>query len=163
MRLNYINEGDILIFFAALNSSETEIPTLPLPVCSQKTIPSSSSNRVPYFLYHCPTATVENLLLLPDLEITVDFGPLLVGLSGMSQISARTQLPLVIGLSNIPIVDVQHTVPVTFIPGVNMAAPYIVGVRQVNANRALAAFGIFGVSLSLHEHSYIVSSLVFNP
>ncbi len=31
-----------------------------------------------------------------------------------------------------------------------MAAPYIVDIRQVNANRALAAFGIFEVSLLLH-------------
>ncbi len=98
-QVNYIYEGDILMFFAALNSSETEIPTPSLPGCSQKTIPPSADS-FPYFLYHCPAATVEKSLLLPDLDITVDFGPLLTGLSGMSQLSARTQLPLVIGLSN---------------------------------------------------------------
>ena len=107
--------------------------------------------------------TGENGWLLPDLDITVDFGPLLDGLSGMSQFSARTQLPLVIGLSNDLSDDVTHTVPVTFIPGINMAAPYIVGVRQVYTSRALAAFGIFEVSLSLHGRSYTVPSLVFNP
>ncbi len=118
-------------------------------MCSQKTT-HPSSDSFPYFFYHCPAATVEKSLLLPDLDITVDFGPLLAGLSGMSQLSARTQLPLVIGLCNELYDDLIYTVPVTFIPGVNMAAPYIVDIRQVNANPALAAFGIFEVSLSLN-------------
>ena len=130
-----------------MNSSKTTIPTLPLPVCKQKTEDSSGSNRLPYFFYSCPAVIIDQAWLLPDLDINVDFGPLTAGLSGMFQFSARTQLPLVIGLSNELLDDLTHTVPVTMIPGVNIIAPYIVGVRQVYVNGAWAAFGIFDVSL----------------
>ena len=143
--LNYNDEGDILIFFVEMNRSQTEIPTLPLPVCSQKAI--STPDGIPYFLYHFPAVTVDQALLLPDLEITVDFDPLLAGLSGMFQLSARTQFPLVVGLSNEIQDDVAHTVPVTFIPGVNMAASYIWGIRQIYTNGILAALGMFEVSM----------------
>lgn len=88
---------------------------------------------------------------LPDLNINVDFGPLLAGLSGMFQWSARIQLPLVIGLANDIRDDMAHTVPITMVPGINIAAPYIVDVRQVYTNGALAALGIFEVSLSFHK------------
>lgn len=138
---------DILISITAINfSSETEIPTVPLPVCHQKT-GGLGSGSTPYFFYNCPAVQGNNGWTLPDLDINVDFDPLVTGLSGMLQYSARTQLPLVIGLSNELLDDLAHTVPVTIIPGVNMAAPYIVDVRQVYGNRALAAFGIFEVSL----------------
>ena len=65
----------------------------------------------------------------------------------MFQSSARTQLPLLIGLANDLYADVHHTVPVVFLPGVNMAASVIVDVRQIYTNGALAALGMFEVSL----------------
>lgn len=134
------------MFVTAIKSSYTEIPTLPLPVCNQGTSGSGSDDTLLLF-YNCPAVISDNGWLLPDLDINVDFGPLVIGLSGMFQFSARTQLPLVIGLSDDLGDDLNYTVAVTIIPGINMAAAYTVDARQVYSNRALAAFGIFEVSL----------------
>ncbi len=86
---------------------------------------------------------------LPDLNINVDFSQLAIGLSGMVQYSARTQLPLVIGLSNDVFIDAIYKVPLTIIPGVNMAASYTIRIRQVYANGILAALGMFEVYMLL--------------
>lgn len=119
-----------------------------LPVCGQRERWSDFNDiKAPFFFYHCPPVTSPSGWALPDLDINVDFGPLVIGLSGMFQLSARTQLPLVIGLSDDLGDDLNYTVAVTIIPGINMAAAYTVDARQVYSNRALAAFGIFEVSL----------------
>lgn len=116
-----------------------------------------------YYYYQCPTIIDESGdFFLPDIYINVDFGPLFTGLSGMVRSSSRIQLPLVIGLSNNIFDDYTHTVPVTMIPGVNIAASYILGIRQVYANGILAALGIFEVSMPLYYRAYIVLK-VFPP
>ena len=117
-----------------------------LPYC-HKTVDTNIFHNVSYYYYWCPSSKdASGELLLPDLNINVDFGPLLTGLSGIFPYSARVQLPLVIGLSNDTFFDYTHTVPVTFIPGINMAAPYTLGLRQIYTNGILAALGIFEVS-----------------
>ncbi len=125
------------------------IPDLVPPVCSQKAFPGA--HNVPYYFYHCPPIPTETSYILPDLQINVDFGPLMDGLSNIAQTSARTQLPLLIGLANDLYDDIVRTVPVAFLPGVNMAASVIVDVRQVYTNGALAALGMFEVSLYFHR------------
>lgn len=128
----------LMLFTVLANNSE-----LVLPVCHQKVLPDA--HNVPYYFYHCPPISTETSYILPDLQINVDFSPLVDGLSNIAQASARTQLPLLIGLANDLYDDIIHTVPVTFLPGVNMAASVIVDVRQVYTNGALAALGIFEV------------------
>ncbi|KJA25454.1 hypothetical protein HYPSUDRAFT_213835 [Hypholoma sublateritium FD-334 SS-4] len=123
-----------------VNNSE-----LVLPVCHQKALPDAHTG-VPYYFYHCPPIPTETSYILPDLQINVDFGPLMDVLSNIAQASARTQLPLLIGLANDLYDDIIRTVPVTFLPGVNMAASVIVDVRQVYTNGALAALGIFEIT-----------------
>lgn len=120
-----------------------------LPVCHQN--PFIDEISTPFFSYNCPSLSYQSTLFLPDLAINVDFGPLVNGLSGMVHYSARTQLPLVIGLSNDTVNDYTHTVPITILPGVNMAASYLMDVRQVYTNGALSSFGLFEVSLSLFK------------
>ncbi|KJA20356.1 hypothetical protein HYPSUDRAFT_1092600 [Hypholoma sublateritium FD-334 SS-4] len=143
------------IFFSAVNVTAVwpadifaindSLSGSPLPVCHQHH--RLDVNRDPIYFYHCPPVILTSALFLPDLVISVDFGPLISGLSGLVQTSSRIQLPLVIGLSNEIKDDLTHTVPVTIIPGVNMAASYIVAVRQVFINGALAAFGIFDAAV----------------
>ena len=115
-------------------------------VCQQGVIPDVAGN-VPYYFYHCPAIQTTTSYYLPDLQINVDFSLIMEGLSNMFQSSARTQLPLLIGLANDLYDDVHHTVPVVFLPGVNMAASVIVDVRQIYTNGELAALGMFEVSL----------------
>ena len=131
------------MFFTVNYSSE-------LQGCSQKVVPDTQTH-VPYYSYHCPPIKAETSYILPDLQINVDFGPLSDGLSKMDQLSARTQLPLLIGLANDLDDNIIRTVPVAFLPGVNMAASVIADVRQVNTNGALAALGMFEVSLYFHK------------
>ena len=121
-----------------------------LPVCQQYQGIDIES-KVPLYYYACTPVIVNSTWYLPDLEINVDFDRLITGLSGMVQYSARTQLPLVIGLADNIDDNLIHTVPITIIPGVNMAASYIVDVRQVYTNRASAALGMFNVSISFHK------------
>ena len=122
-------------------------PRLVPPVCVQHSKFLPNAPNVPYYFYHCPPISTNTSYILPDLQINVDFSPLMDGLSNMVQSSARTQLPLLIGLSNNIYDDLIRTVPVAFLPGVNMAASVIVDVRQVYTNGALAALGMFEVSL----------------
>ena len=122
-------------------------PGLVPPVCVQHSKFLPNAPNVPYYFYHCPPISTNTSYILPDLQINVDFSPLMDGLSNMVQSSARTQLPLLIGLSNNIYDDLIRTVPVAFLPGVNMAASVIVDVRQVYTNGALAALGMFEVSL----------------
>ncbi|KJA20333.1 hypothetical protein HYPSUDRAFT_816951 [Hypholoma sublateritium FD-334 SS-4] len=117
-----------------------------LPQCYTQITPDNAGNES-YYSYLCPPADVVDYTL-PDLYITVDFGPLFTGLAGIDQPSGRTQLPLVIGLSNDLFNDYTHTVPVTIIPGMNMAAPYILGMRQIYTNVILATLGFFEASTS---------------
>ncbi|KJA20332.1 hypothetical protein HYPSUDRAFT_43228 [Hypholoma sublateritium FD-334 SS-4] len=139
------------VFFSAVSVTaiwpadigELNLTDSALPVCQQLPHPESFPNSKEFF-YRCPPVNSENLgTLLPDLNINVDFAHLVTGLSGMVQFSARLQLPLVIGLSNNVVDDFTHTIPLTIIPGVNMAASYIINIRQIYTNGALAAFGFF--------------------
>ena len=95
------------MFFTVNYSSE-------LQGCSQKVVPDTQTH-VPYYSYHCPPIKAETSYILPDLQINVDFGPLSDGLSKMDQLSARTQLPLLIGLANDLADNIIHTVPVAFL------------------------------------------------
>ncbi|KJA20329.1 hypothetical protein HYPSUDRAFT_68540 [Hypholoma sublateritium FD-334 SS-4] len=112
------------------------MPTYSYSQCEQGTFGSGNDS---YFFCRCPTTVLNKQWVLADLNINVDFSLL----GNISHLYTRPQLPLVIGLSNNTIDDYTHTVPVTFIPGVNMAAPYILGIRQVYTNGVLAALGIF--------------------
>ncbi|KJA21276.1 hypothetical protein HYPSUDRAFT_88078 [Hypholoma sublateritium FD-334 SS-4] len=113
-----------------------------LPACGKGVM--AAPNRIPSFYYQCSSALISTDYVLPDLNINIDFDLLISGLSGMVG-PARTQLPLVIGLSDDPVDDLIHTESVTIIPGVNMAVSYIIDVRQVYNNGAMAAFGSFYV------------------
>ncbi len=88
--------------------------------CNQSVV-ADTQTHAPYLTYHCPPIRTETSYILPDLQINVDFAPLTDGLSKMDQVSARTQLPLLIGLANDLDDNLIRTVPVAFLPGVNMA------------------------------------------
>ena len=105
------------------------------------------SRNISFFYYQCPfiIGTDQNQTVLTDLNINVNFS----SLGGLGPSYPRPQLPLLIGLSNNLMDDYTHTVPITILPGVNMAAPYIWGIRQIYANGVLAALGMFEVSKSL--------------
>lgn len=122
--------------------------------CHQETSFGSGNDR--YFFYRCPTSVFDNQWVLPDLNINVNFGRL----ASISHLYLRPQLPLVIGLSNNTFDDYTHTVPVTIIPGVNMAAPYILGIRQIYTSGVLATLGIFEVSMSAAQQRYITLKAV---
>lgn len=135
---------NILTSLIASDISDSETATTDFPRCQQGTL---WSNDISYFFYECPLSDPAVGLMLPDLSINVDFGPLAV----IAQSYVRPQLPLLIGLSNSSLDDYAHTVPVTFIPGVNMAAAYILGIRQIYTDGVLlATLGMFEVSMSLY-------------
>lgn len=134
---------NILTSLIASDSYDSETSTNDFPRCQQETL---WSDDISYFFYECPSTFVQDTLVLPDLDINVDFGPL----AGIAPSYVRRQLPLLIGLSNNTFDDYTHSLPVSIIPGVNMAAPYIVGIRQIYTNGVLATLGMFEVSMSLY-------------
>ena len=138
MSINHADKG--LIILTSIENDGLYAPARYYERCHHD---NQTYKNLTFSFYQCQFIIDANIPILTDLSINVNFS----ALAGLEQFYNRRQLPLLIGLSNNLIDDYTHTVPVTIIPGVNMAASYIWGIRQIYTNGILAALGMFEVSM----------------